>query len=1599
MVKSKINLLYLMIMLVAFIVILQIHLMGAEPIKGTDETIDLRADRNNAVLIDGSRVIASYYPAIVSLRDDDEYARIKDLIPTLEESLEPQKVLLPVENVSALEEMGIDFSIYKPYDQHRDYLNMPGEGCDNIKIDDRNSRWWYCQHDEPYYSWDWSGGDVRESYKCSNSGGIMLGTGYHMTGWADWGCYFLPDYVTYFNELEFWFYGKEEGQYGEPKFIVWNWQTNAYDALAQNVPTPNWGWYGISIDPTFGKYVSSSGNAVYCGLYAGTFNAVHACTTEIWANIDDGYLACETSPSGADIWIDSVLQLYQTPKTFYGKPGTKEVKYTKSGYYDCVNSYDLISGQTTTAYCSLTPVGGPSNPVCEITPSSHSLIFPDTDVGDYSTKTFKIKNIGGGTLSGSVSESSPDFHISPTSGYSLGAGNSKTYTVFFEPTSGGEKSTTINTDSPCNNVNCSGTGIEGMTQLEVGELVFYADQIEQESSQQYTLTGNVNINNVLYFTGTITVDKSLTHPGVYGNCSIYIPDVDFLGTVNLFDGEFDIHVDAKDLLGFLGLDNYSNFTVGGFGIELKGLELLSDGVMISCSIKFPKDIGSVDFDKLQVTKSGGIELAGELHLPNFNVAGIGFEEAYLTFDTENDEFGGGIKVKTPLVTIGGSVSFWHGMLNKVYLTVGLHPGIALDATGLFLVEGTGGLDHISDGQPLLISITIDITGGPSVNGVAVVKFNDVGVEIQYPTYFHAGGGMQVFNQDVARGDVVWTNETLSLDGYVSLAAIFDATFGATLTEDYFNGNIEGRLHTPDEFPWYLFWLSWAAGIDIGYAAADICNEYMRGMVNVYLLEMEWNLAFKFTFGNPDFPWFHFAIGTNYNNLVQLFKRYYGLDYAETFLVGEGAERALFIIKTETGPLPYYYLINPVNDTLDEQDLTFIDFPTEGYAFYVVNDPMPGQWDIYVPNGKDKTFELYAKGPNLVPAIRIIRPAVPGNENLIEWEADDLDDNADIRFYFDNDNSGFNGILINDQAIKEDSRVESLVWDNSNVEPGEYYIYAVIEDSLNAPMRVYSRGTIIVENPDLPDAPTGFQGQVVDSTAVLTWDLIPEYSVYVVYCRDTLKDDSEPMPYAVDTNESIIYDLTFGYVYEFQVAAVDSLDNVGNLSDPVVLELYSSQINSSPTITSIDPPLTAIENILYTFALSAVDLDGDQVNFELAENPDGMELLGEVINWIPDSSQVGVNYVKIYALDALGGIDSLEFYVHVFNIQSTIPSLKLNCNIYRGREATGYVMLNYFDISSSTSIIDTAIVQLHSNSDPAGLLLRCVETATFSNSYAGQFSFNMNGSLELDVKPGIWVSSGDSIFVEYQIPDDTVVYSDEAVWFAVPLDCNDLNTHVYPEKWPETWWHGTDFNESYPTFEIRIRNDEHIKDMLSNIDFGSIRLNLLIAPEDILVYPLAEQNINGIIDSAILVFDVQLALHIMEAYVPGIYPLYLTGHSKNGETFCSQSEVMLVESQVGKEPRGKSVPETYKLDQNYPNPFNPNTQISFSLPELAKVKLEIFNVSGQIITTLKDGALEAGTYNVFWNGKDKDGNEVAGGIYFYRLKTDMFTETKKMLLLK
>ena len=95
-----------------------------------------------------------------------------------------------------------------------------------------------------------------------------------------------------------------------------------------------------------------------------------------------------------------------------------------------------------------------------------------------------------------------------------------------------------------------------------------------------------------------------------------------------------------------------------------------------------------------------------------------------------------------------------------------------------------------------------------------------------------------------------------------------------------------------------------------------------------------------------------------------------------------------------------------------------------------------------------------------------------------------------------------------------------------------------------------------------------------------------------------------------------------------------------------------------------------------------------------------------------------------------------------------------------------------------------------------------------------------------------------------------------------------------------------------------------------------------------------------------------------------------------------------------------IAEGFELKGNYPNPFNPETTVSYTLDRDMNISLTVFDTTGRMVTAIDRGFKKAGKYSVQWNGKDKNGRQMASGIYYFRLSSDSGgSKISKAMMLK
>ncbi len=227
---------------------------------------------------------------------------------------------------------------------------------------------------------------------------------------------------------------------------------------------------------------------------------------------------------------------------------------------------------------------------------------------------------------------------------------------------------------------------------------------------------------------------------------------------------------------------------------------------------------------------------------------------------------------------------------------------------------------------------------------------------------------------------------------------------------------------------------------------------------------------------------------------------------------------------------------------------------------------------------------------------------------------------------------------------------------------------------------------------------------------------------------------------------------------------------------------------------------------------------------------------------------------------------------------------------------------------------------------------------------------------------------------------------------VQIDEAKNTTQFYDGKTHEKKWEINSLISGYllQSFEPLISplidyNGDKIKEVVYvNINFFKI----IDIVDGTVIFELTESDVEygviGLID-----LDKDTILELM---------LYKYEYNNDNTTFLIYSTGVSAPTAITQSSQQR-IPKTFDMSQNYPNPFNPTTAIEYEIKNSGSVNLEIYNSIGQKIKTLVSKQQNAGVYKIQWDGKDAKNKKVASGVYFYQIKIEGISQTKKMLLVK
>jgi len=420
-----------------------------------------------------------------------------------------------------------------------------------------------------------------------------------------------------------------------------------------------------------------------------------------------------------------------------------------------------------------------------------------------------------------------------------------------------------------------------------------------------------------------------------------------------------------------------------------------------------------------------------------------------------------------------------------------------------------------------------------------------------------------------------------------------------------------------------------------------------------------------------------------------------------------------------------------------------------------------------------------------------------------------------------------------------------------------------------------------------------------------------------------------------------------------LVAIKASDTLG-ASDTFAFHINVTRFNNTPCIIST-PNYTTSALTYWTYFIRAFDPDGDILTCSLAVFPSGMMLSADTVRWYPAKTQAGDFPVTIIVRDNRGKDTSQNFYLHV--AESPYP----------------LEFRQWSPVNFDTSIYETDVLNLRVvawNADSLALFTYWWEVADSEVSNTNMWTF-----FQTDYE-----SAGLQCTVFAYATDGTDTIS--AVWHILVKNRAIPPEIVSPSDNDSLWgdsllsWRivDPDFDKNTGVYRIELYEDSLFSNKLKTIDSiydtSATLINLLQQwdiPESSMVY----WRVSGKDGSG-----------------------YSIGYSstKSRFFFCGLEDIAI-------ERVSSIIPKKYELYQNSPNPFNPMTTIRFAVPKRGSVSIVIHDIQGKLVKKYFFPSLIPGYYSVACNMNNMEGKQYPNGLYAYTLKTNEWTYSRKMLLLK
>lgn len=952
--------------------------------------------------------------------------------------------------------------------------------------------------------------------------------------------------------------------------------------------------------------------------------------------------------------------------------------------------------------------------------------------------------------------------------------------------------------------------------VQIGLLTVNANTVTNNTTNVFQVSGDVNINSILYFDGDITVNKS--NMTISGNCKIYMPGIFNQGEVDLYQGPFDFSVQNDILNAIVTTQINHMFKLAGLNVKIKKMKMLADGIRITGKLKLPEVMNhyQVQVTTLQITQSAGIDLVGNININNIGLSNgtAELKNLSLSFNTISDKFTGSAKLGVMNFEVGASVTLVGGSLSALGASVAPSSPVSIPATGFSISQLSGSVGGLNV-PPLELNLACKIV--PTLQGsFDIVELNNVGLQYRWAQSLKGTAGLKIFNHQVVNVFVEVTGNNIMIGGKTKFGQVLDGTIAASMYwgsgEINFEGTMLAKLYIPNGSGFPYDQLNSVINLPYQVAQTDnfVKNSIAAGNTTIAYFDLhyllEWNgTGFVSDFGTGYVNWNDVLFGGGKksrllnNNVLQAMNRFEGRSLiinnsnsqikptglTEMFNLQTATPAMIVRVQDSTG-MPQCEVVLPDGSIVTPQTVgqyanTFYSENTiDNKAFFTFKHPVMGMYEVNVPSTNGNIY-LDVIGAEMPSVILLDSLQNNGSSTIIRWDDSDPDSDAMIDLYYDNDNSGANGVKII-SSISEDEIKDEHTWLRTNIPTGEYYIYAVMTDTNHAPVVAYSPNSVMHIAAGAPSAPINLVSIQSDTSITLKWtntnSISMRYNVYVA-------EDGENPDYSSQAfNIGMIEQFEFknfvpGKEYRFFVTAVDSLFNESGISNIVVVNYISSTLNNVPSILPQTFPTVAFVNVAYSHLTVSNEPDGENMTFKLLDAPVNMTIgmNNGLILWTPDNSMIGLNYVKVLVSDPAGLSDSVEFYITVFENTDNMVYVGLNKAGYYCYGDIGVVTVTDFSLFNSSNVIDEVLVKVYSGADTNGITLTAVETQPNSNTYTAAFVFDEfssgNGSLKIDYN--------DVVNVKYTSSGLQSTFTGEGLFQNVPVNVSIISNGIIDTK--------------------------------------------------------------------------------------------------------------------------------------------------------------------------------------------------------------------------